>query len=404
MKVKILIPLLLFVSCITMFSGCSKQNSGNQVPESSPSAHPSAVSGKTVVIKDPSVMTADGVSQTDPDSNVEMIESLVVQKNIDGEDTGVLLRIDLPAGIQAEQVESAHLRLKRMEGTTSSLTASAVIPIWSSIRVTWNQINSIPPADTTEVGKQNGNWYQIDVTEIVRSWLSGKYANYGFLLTETEAGSKTVFFSPYVCEEDDAPVLELEYKPTDTEVSMNEYPYMAQEDGNCLSFALRDTGVILENDLGIVPDKLKEQYQSAGLDGVQQYIKTLYESYIMKNRETLEIHSFRELSDFIAPIENAEYRVAFRVGVTENADGTLTYDYHFQAQLPDGSWAEKLGLNDSRIVPGSNADLDPGLFPWDQNEAWGMIKYNGFFDSKTIYYAVKKDSTEFTNHMDGAIN
>ena len=397
MKIRVLTFLLLFVFCITLFAGCSKQNTGSQPPDSSPSAPPTAAATKTVVANNPSVMTADGVSQSDPDSNVEMIERLVIQKDVDGEDISVLLRTDLPAAIQAAQVESAFLRLKRTEGTNPSLTASGVIPLWSSIEVTWNRINETPPADTTVVGEQDGDWYQIDVTEIVRSWFGGKYANYGFLLTETEAGSKTVFFSPYDCDEDDAPVLEVNYTPT--EVSINEYPYIAHEDGNCLSFALRDTGLILENDLGLMSKKLEEQYRTAGLDGVQQYIQTLCENYVMKNKNTLEIESFREISGFDAPINDGEYRIAFRVGVTENADGTLTYDYHFQIQLPDGSWAEKLGQNDSRIVPGSNLDLDPGLFPWDQNAIWGIDKYNGFYGSKTTYYAVKKDSTKFTNHM-----
>jgi len=79
----------------------------------------------------------------------------------------------------------------------------------------------------------------------------------------------------------------------------------------------------------------------------------------------------------------------------------LDFDYHFMLQLADGSWAEKLPGEFSRLVSGSHAGFDPGKHPWNKGFMWGKgTEYNGFYNSGVIYFAVQKSVDVFTDHKE----
>jgi hypothetical protein len=66
--------------------------------------------------------------------------------------------------------------------------------------------------------------------------------------------------------------------------------------------------------------------------------------------------------------------------------------------LKDGSWAEKLSGDHSRLTAGSNAELDPSKYPWDSAFQWGYEKWNDYYNSDPVYFAVTKTTDDFTSH------
>lgn len=350
-----------------------------------------------VKIKDSDWTVCAGLSKSRPDQNIESVDSLELKNSAD-ETTAVLIRMPLPAGITSDELMSAELRLKRKGGDEPMLRASAVTNVWDRLEVTWNELEGVIASDNSSSvsEREDDEWYSIDVTAIVRRWLRGDSGQYGFMVEETQAGVKTSFFSSYDSMEN-CPELILTGRTTDVQV--NRYAYEEQEEGNCLSFALRDKSPILETDLQISPVRLQEIYQGEGVDAASVYVEELALNYIHEHAEALQISQIRKLSAFDDEIDpEREYRIAARIGIRDNHNGTNSFDYHWQTQLPDGSWAEKFGLSKSRIVPGSNRTLDPCKYPWDQNEMWGFDKWTAFYNSKAAYYAVTKKTAGYTTH------
>jgi hypothetical protein len=198
------------------------------------------------------------------------------------------------------------------------------------------------------------------------------------------------------------------YKPNESGRSYGKYGYTAQDDGNCLSYSLRDTGAIFYDDLVADTAAFQKIYDEGGTGAALPYFKALCFDYIEQNRETLQIESIRELSGFDAKIDpTKEYRVALRIGfrdhsLPEGIQVEQDFDYHLRVQLTDGSWAEKTPGESSRIAPGSNAALDPGTYPWDESFMWGYEKWNDFYTSDTVYFAVTKSTDSFTFHSDAS--
>lgn len=384
----ILISILLLSSCSTTKPSASESNSNTISTNSSNQSQESEI--KTAIVKDYG-STVAGVSEENPEQNIESVENITITNS-----DSALIRIALPAGITSSQVESAYLKLKLQEtdgAESPTIQATPVTTAWDRIGVNWNQIKDNTKNIVTDTGKiEQDSWYSIDITNIVKEWLSGEIPNYGLLLEET-GNAKSVFSSPY-SEDENCPELIINYRNSTIDKKFSPFGYEKQQDGNCLSFALRDTDPIFHDSLNIDMEIVQEKFDSDGINSVLDYVKDLTIDYVETNKESLEISSFREVDSFDAPIEDDEYIIALRVGIQDKS-----FDYHLQVQLEDGTWAEKFGTTDSRIVPGSNSDIDPGLYPWDQNEFWGLDKWNSFYDSDTVYFAVTKDSPNFTNHL-----
>lgn len=386
---------LMLGSCTTQTSTTPEKGSSSktesELSSSSESSSEQSDDVQTVVIKDINSVAA-GVSKNEPEINIESVDSLIVG-NSDKDNIG-LVRIPLPAAITSEDVVSAKIRLKVQEGDNPNINASPITVVWDRLGVNWNEIKDDIADYTTNDGTLSDGWYEIEITDIVKGWFDGKYPNYGVILQES-GESTTSFYTPYSENEEDIPELVVEYNVPEITPNAAPFGYDAQDTGNCLSFALRDGDAIYADMLGIDMSVIKEYYDNEKYDDALEYVKDLVIKYVDENADSLKISSFRELSDFEEEIDaEKEYRIALRIGMNDDS-----FDFHLQSQIQDGAWTEKFGSSISRIVPGSNINLDPGLYPWDQNEFWGLDKWTAFYDSNTVYFAVTKDVPEITFHL-----
>lgn len=89
----------------------------------------------------------------------------------------------------------------------------------------------------------------------------------------------------------------------------------------------------------------------------------------------------RIISSATASVNSDEYRMALRVG-----QDSLYYDYHFMLQCSDGGWCEKHGASPS-IYDGN---INPSTFSWNLYYTDGTLYKQNFYNSATVYFAVKK--------------
>lgn len=109
------------------------------------------------------------------------------------------IRFYLPAKIPSENITSAYLRLKKYSGATPNINAYRVLSTCDPAAITWNN----KPGYTTVYGSStavhDGNdWWKMDVTTLVKNWVSGTYINYGFLIkdvNESDPNQWTTFYS-----------------------------------------------------------------------------------------------------------------------------------------------------------------------------------------------------------------
>jgi hypothetical protein len=313
-----------------------------------------------------------------------------------------LVRYALPAGMLPDDAISAKLCLKKKGGDAPTVIAGYAAASWASALVDWDTLSgsAIFPGDAKVCESAEDDWYEIEATDIVKGWLSGAYDNYGFVITETQAGKATKFESADADDQADCPRLEIRYRANSEKKKYGKFSYTAQDEksGNCMAYALRDLDNIFLEDMGGTPKILWEKKRSGGMDAALLYLKDNVLSYIDAHQEALQITSWRELSgagDKIDPQQ--EYLIEMKLGFEDGTDED-GYDYHFRVRLADGSWAEKITNTATRIVPGSNASFDTGKFAWDSNYEWGQFMWNGFYNSKAIYIAITKSTDDFTKH------
>jgi hypothetical protein len=104
-----------------------------------------------------------------------------------------LVRFDLstlPAGVD---IQSARLRLYYMgywdfPEYVDTITVYKAESEWTETAVNWtNQPNYTAPTGSIVIPANNDwQWYEVDVTGLVRNWISGGTANHGFLLRGAE--------------------------------------------------------------------------------------------------------------------------------------------------------------------------------------------------------------------------
>jgi len=89
----------------------------------------------------------------------------------------------------------------------------------------------------------------------------------------------------------------------------------------------------------------------------------------------------RIISSATATVYSNEYRIAVRVG-----QDPYIYDYHFMLQCSDGTWCEKHGpaasINDGAI--------NPSAINWNLYYNDGTLYKQNFYNSSTVYIAVKR--------------
>lgn len=158
------------------------------------------------VVIDPSIMITGTSTTVDtcvdeqyPASNYHTSENLWTGGKTGTNTMRTYIKFTLPSDIAASNVTAAYLRLKKNGSETPEINANRVTANWTPASVTWNN----KPAYTTTGATANcvsdgGAWYKITATAMVKDWLNGTYANYGFLLKEPAESSntqKTRFYS-----------------------------------------------------------------------------------------------------------------------------------------------------------------------------------------------------------------
>jgi hypothetical protein len=342
--------------------------------------------------------------EADPDSPMRDAEAMDIGALPEGA-TLTLIRFDLPAGVRAADVQSAFLRLKRKDGAASALRVAPVAESWT-LQSTWSEMSGSIGAYAPEISKDAGDgWTQLDVTGFVKGWLSGETNNCGVAVAETRAGESASYYTAFAAETDYAPTLVIRHKPARGE-GCGKYGFAPQTEGNCLSYALRDRDMILYDDLFSDTAAFQAIYDAEGSAGALVYVKERVLDYIARHKDALKIESIRELPSYDAEIyAGTEYIIALRIGFRdgsppEGIQADEDFDYHLWTRLAGGSWAEKVPDEASRLVPGANADTDPGKYPWHQGYMWGYEKWNDYYTSEVLYFAVTKSTDSFTAHKE----
>ena len=340
-------------------------------------------------------------------------ETIHVGKTADGKDIFTLLRLPLQGTWFAGEVRSARLLLKVKENDApASLRVARAAGGWDSSQTPRAEARALvddASFSTPELELEEGGWVSFNVTDYVKTWLSGDVQNNGFALFAESAGGTTVFVSGWA--EDDIPYLEVSGAVGARASDYGKFGYTEQpvpgaevdEGGNCLSYALRDTEMILIDDLKADYEAMNKIYRGGGEDAVMDYFAGLVEDYVEENKAGLQISRFRKIDGFDAPFDpEKEYRAAIRRGckVFDEVDlgGDRNFDFHAWAQLNDGQWAQKFPLDASEKIPCSAPGVSPEKYPWDAAIQWSLARLNGYYTSKIVYFAVTKDTEDFTKH------
>jgi hypothetical protein len=324
----------------------------------------------------------------------DAIASLKSGLDAKGRKRDALVRFTLPAGVTPDRLASATARVRLIKGDAPAFRVGVVTADWSPAVVGWDALGSrlLFPFGDRPTRALGGGWYAVDVTEAVRGWLSGKWANYGIALEETRTGARSAYGPAAGDDLSSIPALDVTYAEAAGAAPMARFAYTPdrRESVNCMAYALRHGKAILLEDLGLDDAEIDAAGAAGGTDRVLATVAAAVEAYMDAHAGQLGLAAWRRIDAFDSAIDPAaEYRIALRVGY-HTADGETDFDYHFQAQVADGSWAEKLPSVPSRRVPGSNAALDPAAHPWDGNYEWGYFKWDDTYDSPAAFYAIAK--------------
>ncbi|MDR0841278.1 MAG: DNRLRE domain-containing protein [Christensenellaceae bacterium] len=408
----ILLALLMLLACACNGAKTGEGNAAPGAPEETADAASPAPDTRetyTITIQSENNTITGWISSEDTDATLFNLDDLgicQVRLDVNGNAQSMAVHFPLPAAVTADSVASARLRLTQAEGAdVSAITATAISHTWTFAELSWENFAEGVTGAPSRAGQVDEGAYVLDITDIVKAWLAGDCANYGVLLQKTVPGNGASFYTGFGMELTQFPALEVEVFKPEAEVRYAKFDYTPQEEGNCFSYALRDLAPVYYDTLITDTPEFQRTYDAGGLEAALQYMKEACFNYIEANKEALGIESFRELTGFDDAIDaSTEYRVALRIGFRERngADGIQVaedFDYHLKAQTADGGWAEKTPGEASRQSPGANALVDPGKFPWDESFMWGYEKWNDFYDSGTVYFAVTKPGEAFTRHI-----
>jgi hypothetical protein len=341
------------------------------------------------------------------------VSAISIGKTSGGGEAFAMIRFSLFADFFADEVNEARLKLKLAGGAPpEALRVGLVSDAWDAALTTRPEARAMLDALTYEqAAKEDDGWISADVTQYVKAWLSGGAPNYGFALYGADDAPAAAFVSS-ISEDAGKPRLTVTGTKANRRADFGKFPYTdstfpgqkEDEGGNCLSYALRDYDMILADNLYVDYDDMNIIYKESGDDGVAEYSALLVERYVSKHGGALAITNLRRIDSYDSPIDASnEYRIALRVGCHPidgefDLSGKSAFDFHVRAQVNDGRWAQKFPLDPSMIVPGSAADIDPGKYPWDAALMWSS-KFQNYYDSGTIYFAVTKTTDALTSHL-----
>ena len=326
-----------------------------------------------------------------------------------------LIRMSLRGDWFADEVAEARLFLKAVEGTPpSNVYVGTVANSWGSSleRTPARDILHENSLALTEVRQETNDWFSLDVTDIVVSWLAGEIPNRGFALFPTNEEAVGVFLSGMSAPIGHAPRIVVSAEIGERSTDFGRFGYTVQprqgaiepmDGGNCFSYALRDLDGIYYQQLQFDFDEINRLFFESGPNGVLGYLIGYFVNYVETHGDALQISGFRRIENFDSPIDvEREYRIALRVAAyaTEALPMNERYgfDFHFWMQLNDGRWAQTSPAIFSEIVPGTGPGIDPAAFLWDGATTIWMERYQEWYNSDVAYFAVTKDTDEFTRH------
>lgn len=161
------------------------------------------------IIIDPSVMVTGGTNTYDayvsskyPDTNYYLNTYLRTGYDADYNIRRSYVKFDLPSyfeKVNADQITSSFISIRKYSGATPSVRAYRVTSPWSSSTITWNNKPGYTTTNASTISTLYSNdWYRLNVTQIIQSWVSRSYSNYGFVLKDTNESNSnqwTTFYS-----------------------------------------------------------------------------------------------------------------------------------------------------------------------------------------------------------------
>lgn len=137
------------------------------------------------------------VTSSQPGNNFSIYPTVRVEKNPNIQTSIALLEIPLPS-LPATTVKSALLQLavvSKSGAASSPVTVNRLISPFNASTVTYHTIPSYA-ATKSQVNVSTADLYttmQIDITDLVKSWLAGTFANYGIALTNSDSSTVVEF-------------------------------------------------------------------------------------------------------------------------------------------------------------------------------------------------------------------
>jgi hypothetical protein len=346
-----------------------------------------------------------------------------VGKTSKGNDVFSFLHLPLRGAFLPNEIESAQLYLKIVDGETpSALRIGLLNSFWSNGMTELAGAQKLINRDNTDivaVTQAEDGWVCLDITGYVTDWLSGSVQYNGLALLGETQGEQTSFVSDWYENSENPPYVKVSGTVGGRDLRYGKFAYLRhpenesddaviseEETTNCLSYALRDTDIIGADELGLDYSEMTGIYRQSGEDAVADYCAQKVSDYVERNKAGLKISGFRQIENFDSEIDaEKEYRIAFRVGcklfegeeVLNDTDG---FNYHLWAQINTGQWAQKVMFSPTEIVPTTPPCVSPEKYPWNGTLGWGEPMTYGFLTSKCVYFAVMKDTDGFTQHKE----
>lgn len=161
---------------------------------------------KFPVIVDPSVIIHDAttednmISSTYPNSNYWLDPSIYTGKQVYYGTTRTLMRFNLKNLLSGAKITSANFRLSSHSNIngydhTAGVGVYPISKSWDTTTVTWNDQPTIEP-QVSSLNVTTDADYTYFITNLVKDWYSGKKANYGFMLKNTDENvNRKMFWS-----------------------------------------------------------------------------------------------------------------------------------------------------------------------------------------------------------------
>ena len=358
------------------------------------------------IVVDPSVMVtganniADSfVRQGSPSTNYKYDEKLFTGNSASNGLQRAYIKFTLPGNIPAMSVTSAKVRIKRYGGSPTGIKAYRVTSGWSSGGITWNNKPGYSSSYVSNTAyNDGGEWYAMDVSSTIRSWLNGTYTNYGFALISNYESAPSSSISYYSSDAPSPNKPELIINYTDSGTYYGNRPYVQNDSVlvNCMGYALDIDQYLNDSQIKLLVSEIKEKTMSQ----ISSIVLSKIESWTQSNMGS---RAWGIISAYNSDIGLNQYRVAMRSGFedrravyelegrpyTRDVDGKWDryfnnwglnfpeyderFDYHFWYQTNTGHWAEKNASLPSRKIPDV---LNPS------NDSW----WPGFTQKSSVRY------------------